>query len=58
MDSLEKLYTNTANQSKNKGILNFKGDYDKWKQKKRTIRRADREVLRYAAKSELSHHSD
>lgn len=58
MDSLEELYTTTANQSKNRGILNFKGDYDKWKKKKRTIRRADKAVLKHASKSKLLPNTD
>ncbi len=58
MNSLEHLYTKTANQSRNKGIVNFKGDYDKWKQKKRTIRRADKAALKYASKSELPSSTD
>jgi hypothetical protein len=45
-------------QSKNKGIVNFKGDYDKWKRKKRTMRRADRMTLKNAGKSFLPPLSD
>jgi hypothetical protein len=55
MDSLDLLYNATAMQAKNKGILNFKGDRDKWKQKKRNIRRADRMNLKNASKSHVPH---
>ena len=55
MNSLDLLYNATAIQAKNKGIVNFKGDRDKWKQKKRDIRRVDRMTLKNASKSCLSH---
>jgi hypothetical protein len=58
MDSLDLLYNKTVMQSKNKGIVNFKGDYDKWKRKKRTMRRADRMTLKNAGKSFLPPLSD
>lgn len=58
MDSLDLLYNATLLQAKNKGIVNFKGDRDEWKQKKRNIRRADRMNLKNAGKSCLSHNSD
>ena len=53
MDSFDLLYTTTAMQAKNKGILNFKGDRDKWKQKKRNIRRTDRMNLKNASKNNV-----
>jgi hypothetical protein len=55
MNSLDLLYNATAVQAKNKGIVNFKGDREKWKQKKRNIRRVDRMNLKNASKSCLSH---
>jgi hypothetical protein len=58
MDSLDLLYNATLLQAKNKGIVNFKGDRDEWKQKKRNIRRADRMNLKNASKSSLSYNSD
>lgn len=58
MDSLDLLYTATTMQAKNKGIVNFKGDRDQWKQKKRNIRRQDRVNLKNASKSCLSHNPD
>lgn len=58
MDSLETLYKATYLQAKNKGIVNFKGDRDQWKQKKRNIRRADRMNLKNAGKGCLPHNSD
>lgn len=58
MDSLDLLYNATLLQAKNKGIVNFKGDRDEWKQKKRNIRRADRMNLKNASKSILSYDSD
>ena len=58
MDSLDLVYYTTAQQAKNKGILNFKGDRDQWKQKKRNIRRSDRMNLKNAGKSKLPRLSD
>ena len=58
MDSLDLLYTATTMQAKNKGIVNFKGDREQWKQKKRNIRREDRMNLKNASKSCLSRNTD
>ena len=58
MDSLDLLYYKTVRQSKNKGIVNFKGDYYKWKKEKRTMRRVDRMTLKNAGKNFLPPLSD
>lgn len=58
MNSLDLLYNATALQSKNKGILKFKGDKDQWKQRKRNMRRVDRMRLKDVSKSNLPYHSD
>lgn len=58
MNSLDLLYNATTVQSKNKGIVNFKGDREKWKQKKRNLRRIDRLNLKNASKGCLSYISD
>jgi hypothetical protein len=53
MSNLEKLYCDTKTQSLEKGILNFKGYKQQWKQEKRRLRRRDKKRLSDASKDYL-----
>lgn len=58
MKVLDALYNSTAVQAQNKGIIKFKGDYEAWKRRKRTLRRNDKQALYNASKSCVSHVPD
>lgn len=55
---LDELYVSIKIQEKNKSIIQFKGDYQAWKQEKRRIRRKDRMAIKNAGKNILSQVSD
>lgn len=54
MDVLDSLYTSLALQSKNKAIASAKSTKDQWKEKKREIRRSDKQELRNVFKTNVS----
>lgn len=53
MSKLERIYTISNIESRKLGIPTSQGDYQKWLQEKRKLRRTAKQALKNAIKSEL-----